>query len=48
LGVEEPPPAEPNATGAGVAPAEEAADDATEPEAEAEPAAEPEASDTEK
>jgi small subunit ribosomal protein S1 len=48
LVVEETPSAEADATGAGVAPAEEAADDATEPEAEAEPAAEPEASDTEK
>jgi small subunit ribosomal protein S1 len=42
--VEESPSVEADATGAGVAPAEEASDDAAEPEAEAAPAAEPEAS----
>jgi small subunit ribosomal protein S1 len=46
--VEETPSAEADATGAGVAPAEEASDDAAEPEAEAAPAAEPEASTDEK
>jgi hypothetical protein len=46
--VEETPSAEADATGAGVAPAEEASDDAAEPEAEAAPAAEPEASTPEK
>jgi small subunit ribosomal protein S1 len=46
--VEESPTAEADATGAGVAPAEEASDDAAEPEAEAAPAAESEASTPEK
>ncbi|HEV7641012.1 MAG TPA: S1 RNA-binding domain-containing protein, partial [Gaiellaceae bacterium] len=46
--VEESPSAEADATGAGVAQAEEASDDAAEPEAEAAPAAEPEASTPEK
>jgi small subunit ribosomal protein S1 len=45
---DETPSAEADATGAGVAPAEEASDDAAEPEAEAAPAAEPEASTPEK